>query len=663
MRDEAIERSHQVDELYPIFHGRTKEDFTVNQAIEPLLETLAFVTQLPQPAPLSSIDTRFSIMPSTSHHFEHKKVFQGRLCWNLLGHPLAIIQAAFASPDVLQTLQVGNARNSYPVHKQYHCPIVSKARDHRRGIHTGRQIGRLLLSCISLLFPADLADLKGRFSQNRLQLLGFIIERQCATFASGDAFIGRDIIYRRRVSSVIDLINSILAISDEQLLRLVISPLALNLHPPTSPGVLVVRPSMQLGTVALPIVIPECTPEPEDHDMTEAPCILHYHIAQQPRTPSQASQSTEPSPSTAATTPPQRFTPLGGSFPGPVFRPQIEVSETIDKEEMMREAPSNVISQELEMADAPAPVRAAISVEASMSNVPVEKVPDQATISVDTGMPDAPVEEAPRPLINPPPSNSTIRSLPPLSIVLQFPPPKESDTSPAEPVQIAAANPKLVELIRKCNERYTSEAKFRHYEIYEHHHKDVIKYLVDKFRSENAAEKHLLFCLHSRTICNWIYVANSVIARKQASEVEPLQTDIAHVFSESERKKFVCEVFINGNRGNYAVRKNSGFLFLDVEQLKEWAQEFEIGALKWVMEHPMHTHPLLKHRLYDDCLYRVLNKIGTLENVVQRVRDVLAKEGALRVAMQAASQTTSTAGSKRNGKGRTNVFPQIFRSR
>jgi hypothetical protein len=508
-----------------------------------------------------------------------------------------------------------------------------------------------------LLFPTDLADLKGRFSQNRLQLLGFIIERQCATFASGDAFIGRDIIYRRRVSSVIDLFNSILANSDEQLLRLVIAPLALNLHPPTSTGVLIVRPSMQLGTVALPIVIPECTPELEDHDMIEPPCIFHNHVAQQPRTPSQASQSTESSPSTAATTPPQNFTPSRRSFPRPVFRPQIEVSETVDKEEMMREAPSITISQELEMADAPAPIRAATSVEASMLDVLVEKVPDQVIFSVDTSMPDAPVEKAPRPLINPPPSNSTIRSLPPLSIVLQFPPPKESDTATAEPAQITAANPKLVELIRKCNELYTSEAKFRHYEIHEHHHKDVIKYLVDKFRSENAAEKHLLSCLHSRTLCDWIYVANSVIARKHASKVEPLQTDIAHVFSESERKKFVCEFFINGNRGNYAVRKNGGFLFLDVEQLEEWAQEFEIGALKWVMEHPMHTHPLLKHKLYDDCLYRALNKIGAPENVVQRVKDVLAKEATLRAAMQAASQTTSTAGSKRNGKCRTNVLP------
>jgi hypothetical protein len=80
IRHEAIEKSRQVDELYPKSQRQTKDDFPVNQAIEPLLETLAFVTQLPQPAPLSSIDTRFSIVPFTRHHFEHTKVFQGRLC-------------------------------------------------------------------------------------------------------------------------------------------------------------------------------------------------------------------------------------------------------------------------------------------------------------------------------------------------------------------------------------------------------------------------------------------------------------------------------------------------------------------------------------------------------------------------------------------------------
>jgi hypothetical protein len=45
MRDEAIEKRRHVDELYPMLQEHTKKDFTVNQAIEPLVETLTFVTQ------------------------------------------------------------------------------------------------------------------------------------------------------------------------------------------------------------------------------------------------------------------------------------------------------------------------------------------------------------------------------------------------------------------------------------------------------------------------------------------------------------------------------------------------------------------------------------------------------------------------------------------
>ncbi|KAF2253756.1 hypothetical protein BU26DRAFT_501893 [Trematosphaeria pertusa] len=195
---------------------------------------------------------RFTWHPSAAPLIAETKLFQGSVYKNLIGDPISILHQAFSAKDVLQLLQKPSYQRPLPVIEVQVSNAVESVRQHR-GYRNGRELGQLLLG-LSKTFRSLLSDSKISIPPRKLNLLGMLVERQCATFAPMLPSIDSKKVYNRRLKSVKLLLQFVKERKMERAAQQIVAPLALRLKACTTEDALVVyRPTPYLLRTRKPL--------------------------------------------------------------------------------------------------------------------------------------------------------------------------------------------------------------------------------------------------------------------------------------------------------------------------------------------------------------------------------------------------------------------------